>query len=59
MLTCSQKLIPQLDRHLAIPLVNYLADSEIFPVAQVSKAQCVLLRRAMTVSRTCELTPQI
>lgn len=46
LLTPSQKLIPQLDRHLAIPLVNYLADSEIFPAAQVTKAQCVLMRGA-------------
>ncbi len=46
MLTPFQKLIPQLDRHLAIPLVNYLADSEIFPAAQVTKAQCVVVRDA-------------
>ncbi|WWD20809.1 eukaryotic translation initiation factor 3 subunit E [Kwoniella shandongensis] len=35
----TQKLIPHLDRHLAIPLLNHLSDIAIFPAEQLAKAQ--------------------
>ena len=34
-----QRLIPHLDRHLAIVILNHLADIEVFPAAQIAKAQ--------------------
>jgi translation initiation factor 3 subunit E len=54
----TQKLIPQLDRHLAIPLVNYLADSEIFPAAQVTKAQYDLVKGTNMVDYVKQLFDQ-
>lgn len=35
----NQKLIPHLDRHLAIPLLNHLSDIAIYPAEQLAKAQ--------------------
>lgn len=34
-----QTLIPHLDRHLVIPLLDHLSESDLFPVAQIAKAQ--------------------
>jgi translation initiation factor 3 subunit E len=33
------KLIPYLDRHLAIPLLSHLTDTGLFPAQQLAKAQ--------------------
>ena len=35
----TQKLIPHLDRHLAIPLLGHLADVASFPQEQIARAQ--------------------
>lgn len=34
----TQKLIPHLDRHLVIPLLDHLSESEGFDAAQIAKA---------------------
>lgn len=41
-----QKLIPHLDRHLALPLLNHLTelDTPIFPLEQLQKAQYELAK---------------
>ncbi|WVF67736.1 eukaryotic translation initiation factor 3 subunit E [Kwoniella sp. CBS 6097] len=40
----TQKLIPHLDRHLAIPLLNHLSDISIFPAEELAKAQYDLVK---------------
>lgn len=35
----TSKLIPQLDRHLAIPLLGHLSEISIFPAEQLARAQ--------------------
>jgi hypothetical protein len=35
------KLVANLDRHLTIPLLEHLADTELFPSSQIAKAQYV------------------
>ncbi|WWC65295.1 eukaryotic translation initiation factor 3 subunit E [Kwoniella dejecticola CBS 10117] len=40
----TQKLIPHLDRHLAIPLLNHLSDVAIYPAEQLAKAQYDLVK---------------
>ncbi|KZP04529.1 hypothetical protein FIBSPDRAFT_878425 [Athelia psychrophila] len=40
----SKTIIPYLDRHLAFPLLNHLAELAIFPVADVQAAQYELAK---------------
>jgi len=35
------KLVANLDRHLTIPLLDHLAETELFPSSQIAKAQYV------------------
>jgi translation initiation factor 3 subunit E len=37
------KLVANLDRHLTIPLLDHLAETELFPSSQIAKAQYVQL----------------
>jgi len=37
------KLVASLDRHLTIPLLDHLGETELFPSSQISKAQYVFL----------------
>lgn len=39
-----QRLIPQLDRHLAIPLLIHLSEIAVFPPEQIAKAQYDLVK---------------
>jgi translation initiation factor 3 subunit E len=37
------KLVANLDRHLTIPLLDHLAETELFPSSQIAKAQYVFI----------------
>lgn len=53
-----QKLIPHLDRHLAIPLLNHLSDIAIFPAEQLAKAQYDLVKGTNMVDYVEQLYEQ-
>ncbi|KAL7420863.1 eukaryotic translation initiation factor 3 subunit E [Cryptotrichosporon argae] len=55
----TQKLIPHLDRHLAIPLLDHLADVGTFPAEQVSKAQYELVKGTNMVDYALEKYQQV
>ncbi|KAK6906317.1 eukaryotic translation initiation factor 3 subunit E [Kwoniella mangroviensis CBS 8507] len=54
----TQKLIPHLDRHLAIPLLNHLSDIAIFPAEQLAKAQYDLVKGTNMVDYVEQLHEQ-
>jgi hypothetical protein len=56
--TSLQKLIPHLDRHLAIPLLNHLSDIAIFPAEQLAKAQYDLVKGTNMVDYVEQLYEQ-
>ncbi|EIW70070.1 hypothetical protein TREMEDRAFT_29490 [Tremella mesenterica DSM 1558] len=51
----TQKLIPHLDRHLAIPLLNHLVDAGIFPQEKLAKAQYDLVKGTNMVDYVSQL----
>ncbi|KAE8542779.1 eukaryotic translation initiation factor 3 subunit E [Cryptococcus gattii VGV] len=55
----SQKLIPHLDRHLAIPLLNHLSDIAIYPAEQLAKAQYDLAKGTNMVNYVEQFHAQI
>lgn len=54
-----QKLIPHLDRHLAIPLLAHLSELEIFPADQIARAQYDLVKGTNMVDYVQQLHEQI
>ncbi|ODN90153.1 eukaryotic translation initiation factor 3 subunit E [Cryptococcus wingfieldii CBS 7118] len=55
----TQKLIPNLDRHLAIPLLTHLADTHIYPQEQLARAQYDLTKSTNMVDWVQQLHSQI
>lgn len=54
-----QKLIPHLDRHLAIPLLAHLSDISLFPAEQLARAQYELVKGTNMVDYVQQLQEQI
>lgn len=54
-----QKLIPHLDRHLAIPLLAHLSDIALFPSEQLARAQYELVKGTNMVDYVQQLQEQI
>jgi translation initiation factor 3 subunit E len=55
----TQKLIPHLDRHLAIPLLGHLSDIGLFPAEQLTKAQYDLVKGTNMVDYVKALHDQL
>ncbi|KDQ20948.1 hypothetical protein BOTBODRAFT_26961 [Botryobasidium botryosum FD-172 SS1] len=55
----TQKLIPHLDRHLVFPLLNHLADTNLFPIEQVQQAQYELAKGTNMVDYAVGLFNQL
>lgn len=55
----TQTMIPYFDRHLAFPLLAHLADSELFPVEQVTAAQYELAKGTNMVDYAVSLFQQL
>jgi translation initiation factor 3 subunit E len=55
----TQTIIPYLDRHLAFPLLTHLAETTLFPVEQIIKAQYELTNGTNMVDYSVNLFEQL
>lgn len=55
----TQTIIPYLDRHLAFPLLSHLAETTLFPVEQIIKAQYELTKGTNMVDYSVNLFEQL
>ncbi|EJT98808.1 eukaryotic translation initiation factor 3 subunit 6 [Dacryopinax primogenitus] len=55
----TQRMIPYLDRHLAIPLLAHLSETHLFPAKQLQEAQYELARRTNMVDYSVTLFEQL
>ncbi len=53
------KIIPYLDRHLAIPLLSFLIENEVFPAEQLLPAQYELAKGTNMVDFQAQLHGQL
>ncbi|KZT51309.1 eukaryotic translation initiation factor 3, subunit 6 [Calocera cornea HHB12733] len=55
----TQRMIPYLDRHLALPLLAHVSELSIFPAKQLQEAQYELARRTNMVDYSVSLFEQL
>jgi translation initiation factor 3 subunit E len=55
----TQKLVPHIDRHLAIPLLSHLAETGLFPADQIVRAQYDLAKGTNMVDYVKSLHEQV